>query len=379
MRKPLFLIAAVCLTPAAPAGAQNTIPGLENFTLERPQPTPTVTPTPVPPAPSPIVTPTATPPTATSPPAAVPTPRVTAAPRTTATPVAQPSPTALPTATPGAGATPDVAPVPVVTPPPTAIEPTANAEPGRWPLWAALAGIVLAGIAGFVWWRRRRDHAESDHEVAAETVAAPPARTTDRPAPPPAKPAPAPTVPLPPPSVPAAASPKPGGLITSSLKPEVQLALQPLRGGVDTLRATLEYQLQVINTGRGAARGVAVEAWLLSAGHETAGDLQHLFASQAGELMLPPFDLPASGAIDLSGVAKAPRDVLATITAGERRMFVPILATRVRFADARGTETVLTAAFLIGLERDGQERLAPLPLDRGSRMHDRLAARPYGG
>lgn len=366
MRKFLYLVAVACLTPAAPAAAQNTIPGLENFTLERPQPpAPTATPTPVPP---PAATSS---PTATASPAALvpqvatrrplPQPRATAAGPSTPAP---PSPTAA-ARLPAMVETP--APIPVESPPP-AVEP--DPGPARWPLWAALAGTVLAGLAGFAWWRRRKNAAgDADDTIPVEDGAAParPARTTDRIA-----------SAAPPPSGGVVTSTsKPTGLVTSSLKPEIQLSLIPARGGVDTLRATLEFQLHLANAGRGAARAVAVEAWLISASHQTEAELATLFSRPPGEPMLPPFDLPASAAIDLTGLVTAPRDALATITAGERRMFVPVLAVRVEFADGRGLASTTTGAFLVGVERAGQARLAPLPLDRGARMHERLAARPY--
>lgn len=153
--------------------------------------------------------------------------------------------------------------------------------------------------------------------------------------------------------------------------------MRPVRGGVDTLRATLEFELHVANIGRGAARHIVVETWLVSASHQTAADLDALFAGPANPPMLEPFDVPGSAAIDITGAATIPREALAIITAGEHRSFVPVLAVRIAFADARGLPSVATSAFLVGIERDGQDRLAPLPLDRGARMHDRLAARSY--
>lgn len=375
MRKSLYLVAAVCLLPAMAAVAQTTILGLENFTLERPQPTPTVTPTPSP-LPSPAPTTSASPrtPPATARPS--PTPSASRA--------ATPPPAAIP-ATPVATAPSEVAPTAmpdlVPTPLPTSPAPAATAadRDSGWLWWAALAATVLAGLAGLAWWRLRRTGDSAELETPQRQAA--PARTTDFPAPPLA-PAPPPAPPSVTPVVESAAtalppaapaSPRPRGLVTSSMKPDVRIGLVPLRGGVDTLRATLEYQIQLSNIGRGMARSVAVEAWLLSAGHGIADDLQQLFTGPTGQLMLTPFDLPPTAAIDLPGIATAPREVLTTINAGERRMFVPVVAVRVRFG-----ETVLNAAFLVGIERPGQDRLAPLPLDRGTRMHDTLAARPYG-
>ena len=73
------------------------------------------------------------------------------------------------------------------------------------------------------------------------------------------------------------------------------------------------------------------------------------------------------------------RKTVGVIEAGDRRLFVPVLAVRVRYANGRGEPLRETAAFMIGVERPGQDRLAPLPLDRGDRTIDRLAIRVFEG
>lgn len=400
MRKSLFVAIIAGAAAAGPIVAQTPIPGLENFTLDRSQPTPTPTPSPVPtvstpPAPTPMVTPPASPSAAQTPqprPSATPSEERPPRPRaTTATPTPSPTPTATPSAQPTAIA-PSPTPSATATPPAPAPAAQPVEDTSGWTIWVALGALALVLIGGFAWWRSRPDRSELADDVlalepfpAAEPVA-------PQPVPPPAPPPVPQPAPPPPPAEPVTPSPSlPGGLVTSSLKrsgggglitsslaPDLRLALAPLRGGVDTLRATLEYELQVGNAGRGLARAVAVEAWLISASHNTAADLATLFNSPVGVPMLEPFDLSPNGAIDLTGVTELPREMIATISAGDRRMFVPVLAVRAGFIDGRGAAQVLTRAFLVGMRRDGQDRLAPLPLDRGARMHEFLAARPYG-
>lgn len=169
----------------------------------------------------------------------------------------------------------------------------------------------------------------------------------------------------------------PGGLITTALRPAVAIGIQPVRASVDSLRVTLDYVLHIGNTGQAPALGVSVETWLFGAGSNPQAELDQLFAQPPGQLQLPPFDLMASAQGDLAGQSIAPREALATINAGERRMFVPMLAVRALYTDRRGKQQGIVAAFLVGAERDGQDRLAPLALDRGSRAYERLAARPF--
>lgn len=396
MRKSLF-VAIIAGAAAGPIVAQTPIPGLENFTIDRSQPAPTPTPSPVPtvsasPAPTPMVTPPASPSVAQTPqprPSATPSQERPPRPRAT---TATPTPSATPTATPSAQPT-AIAPTPTpsttATPPAPAPAAQPVEETSGWTIWAAVGALALALIGGFAWWRSRERRSDDIYDEAPLELYVPADEYAAAPAPPsPTPPSPTPVTPEPPappsPSLPGGLITSSlkrsggGGLITSSLAPELRLALTPLRGGVDTLRATLEYELQVGNAGRGLARAVAVEAWLISASHNTAADLDTLFSSPVGAPMLEPFDLAPNGAIDLGGVVELPREMIATISAGERRMFVPVLAVRVGFTDGRGTAQLLTRAFLVGMRRDGQDRLAPLPLDRGARMNEDLAARPYG-
>ena len=393
MRTSSFLILSVALSgPAAPLPAQNSLSGLENFTLEpqspsRPAPvatetsTPNPTSVPTPPptlVPTPVATPTVGPvrvekpaPARTERPAAADTPPARDAPQPRAPDAAPDQSAATPA---GAGSNPSFDPAPAGTmaepvPPPATAGDGAEGASRDWPVWGAIAVAVLALLA-LVLWRRGRGRGQA-REAEGASVSAGEQDVRDIG---PAQPTAPPAASVAPPPVTAA---RPGGLVTSALKPDLRIGLKPVRGGVDALRATLEYELQVSNAGRGVARAVTLEAWLTSAGHQTQGDLAALFASADGTPMYPPFDLSGSAAIDLAGEGIVARDALATITAGERRMFVPVLAVRARFLDTRGSPQAVTAAFMIGVEQDGQARLAPLPLDRGSRMSDRLVARPF--
>ena len=226
----------------------------------------------------------------------------------------------------------------------------------NWPRWVAVAVIVL-GLGAAAWWWRRRRHAQDaifwdEPAVAAVDVAV----------------APVPAPPVAPPK-------SPGGFITTALRPELAFELLPLAAGIDALRASLDFQLTVGNVGRASAHDVTVEAWLIGAGRDPRAELVPVFAQASGIPLLAPFVLPAAAKADLTSQALASRDLLAVITAGERQLFVPLLAVRASWRDGRGQLGTTTAAFLIGVPRVGQERLAPLALDRGSRGYRQLATR----
>lgn len=166
--------------------------------------------------------------------------------------------------------------------------------------------------------------------------------------------------------------------MTSTLRPAVAIDIQPVRAAIDSLRVTLDYVLHIANTGQAPAFGVSIETWLFGAGSNPEAELNAILSQPPSQPQLPPFDLLPSAQGDLGGQALAPRETLAVITAGERRMFVPMLAVRALYFDRRGQQHIVAAAFLIGAEREGQDRLAPLALDRGTRVYERLATRPFG-
>lgn len=366
-RRPGRLLPIAVLLIAGPAGAQ-AVPGLENFTLEPPRPAATLSPTPTP-VPTPSSTPT--PPAAAPTSAATLTPAATAAtPTPAASPSARPTRAVAPTATPTSQLTPvtppaDARPAEQPTPPPAAAAtstPVAtSAGDGGWLWWLAAAG-ALALFAAWVLWRRRTAAADPavEEQVGVLDLDAPSVTA------------------LPPPAPATAPPPKPaGGLVTVALKPELTVEVRPLVAGIDTLRATLDFEVTVRNDGRAPAHEVAVETWLFAASSDTRADLERLFAEPAGQALVQPFDMPPSATVDLPGQAAVAREQLAMITAGERKLFVPMLAVRATYRDRRGAPSVLSEAFMIGVERPGQDRLAPLALDRGARRYDRLVGRRF--
>lgn len=345
---------------AMPVAAQTTLPGLENFTLDRRPPAPNPTPSA---SPAPAATAVPTPPPAV---VALPTPRVTASPRARPAPLSVSTPDASRTPIPNASAAPLVAPttapaptaaplpelVPVAADPPAAVTGTAP----NWSRWVGVVAILLGLGAAAWWWRRRRQAQDAAFWDDA------PAAVAD--------------VDVAPAPVPPVERPKsPGGFITTALRPELAFELLPLAAGIDALRASIDFQLTVGNIGRASAHDVTVATWLIGAGRDPRADLVPVFAQAGGAPLLAPFVLPAAAKADLTSQALAPREALAVITAGERQLFVPLLAVRATWRDGRGQLGTTTAAFLIGVPRAGQERLAPLALDRGSRGYARLEAR----
>ncbi len=177
------------------------------------------------------------------------------------------------------------APAPVPAPETT----TATLTPGhRIPLlpWL-IAALVLAAGAIFILWRRTHQRQafagapEYDLFVAPEPTPAAPPRAP-APAPTPALRAAAPVPqPVPQPAPPAPAA-RPSGIVASRLRPSIELEMQPLRCTFDDEQVTIEFEVELFNSGTAPARAVIAEASLFNASAVQEQELAAFYARPPG-------------------------------------------------------------------------------------------------
>lgn len=354
-------------TQNSQAPAVRTIPGLDNFSLPpsgqqtapqpiapRPTPTPDLPPTPAlgptqpraagrPLAPVSVVT-TPTPQTVprlappNTPPAAAPAPQP--GPTVAAsTPAPSPFPSPMPTATPMMPITPAVA------------------GSGRRAWWLVPSGLALFLLAVLgVILSRRRAKDDGDAFPDLESLAIEPALKN-----------PPPTAPL------REASQARAGPARLAA---IVFELHPRRAGTNLTSAAVDYAVVVRNTGTAAARGVAVDLRLLSAGARQDDELRAIAAAPIDRPVVAPFDLPPGGSVDLTGMAMLPRDTLGVMTVEGRALFVPVIALTASYAHDGGTGRA-AAAWMIGIDRGAGAKMAPFRLDGPPRMHASVVAVAY--
>ena len=330
--------ATLAQTVPVPQETPRTIPGL---VIAAPTPVPTPT-DPVKGLPAPDATPRAAeaarperPRTRT----AVVAPRVPS-PTPTPTPIDRPTPDA----TPSMAATPEPAPnsaTPSVAP---AAVPT-EASRAAWPWLAIGAGlVVLLALSAWAVFRRRASAVVEVEPVPLIT---------------------------PPPPVPSA---------PADPRARIDIALRPLRAGLNMLSAVVEAEVIVTNSGDAPAAQVRIGTTLLSAHAGQDAELAATFAAPpAGRPATPPFALAVDEERRVRVVAALSREAVRSMQAGGRPMFVPLLAIDVRYAaDGDGTPGRTGQAFVVGVERVDSAKLAPFWLDAPLRMHDHVAARVQG-
>ena len=381
LRFTTILLASGTMVPATAALAQNTTTApppaeapatdavgpreLQNFSLPgtrtRPaDPTPTV---PVVNAPPPRTESSPAEPRST---ASAPEPRAAtrqvsqqrAAAPTRSVPVAAAPPPSFTQATPTSFAPPALP----ATSEPQPIAPAAAASGGLslWPWIAAALALALGGL--FLLWCR--DHSREEFAGAPQYDAF----VAPEPAVPPMR---EPTLP----PVPKAPAPKPisGGIVSSRLRPSIEIGVHPLRCLVEDDQVTIEFELELFNSGTAPARGVLAEASMFNAGLTQDEQLARFFAKPVGAGSgidaIPPLSR-----INLVSKVVAPRDAIQEYELGGRRAFVPVIAFNALY-DWSGGKAQTSSAYLVGRETKS-EKLGPLHLDDAARRDVRgLGAR----
>lgn len=247
-----------------------------------------------------------------------------------------------------------------------------------WP-WVLAAVLLGAALALVAWQRRTRRPAMAgagDESLAFEPPSASPApaprpRPEPAPAPPPEPAAPLPSglvttrlrparpavqrVPEESPRAPA------GAVVSTGLRPRVDLEVKVEELVLTEQEAIIRFRLTVANSGTAAARDITVEALPLNAGENQRAEIEAFFA-RTGATEVGVLELPRLGASELAHEVRMPRGAIREYEVQGRRLFVPVLAFLACYRWSGGTGRT-GAAFLIGHDTGGSDRLAPLRFD----------------
>ena len=243
------------------------------------------------------------------------------------------------------------------------------AEPALAPqeglsLWPWLLAAMALGAGGaFLFWRRAHPREAFAGGPRADAFVAPQPQPQTRarapvPAPPPARPKPAPA---------------PAGLVSTRLRPWIDLTFQPLRCIVEGERVTFEFELAMYNSGSAPARDVLIEASTFNASPTQDEELQAFFSNPVAEgeriAAIPPLK-----SFTLRTQVSMPRNQIRVLEAGGRHVFVPLIAFNAVYRWGSG-EGQTSAAYLLGRDTKG-EKMAPFRIDLGARIFRGVGQRP---
>lgn len=355
-RAAALLLAAAAL-PSTALIAQETQPPADPPVVETTTPPPAAE-TSIPPVPAPVATtppevePTSPDPVTEAEATAPPAPARTTTTRRTTTRTTARAPAAVIVPAPVA-----VAPAPVETlpaeavalPPPVAQTPPPEVLPettapvetveesnGSILPWL-LAGLLLVGALAFFALRRRRRTEVYDEVYEPAPVVAPVAAAT------------------------------PVVAETPAGRPELELAMHPVRAGVSGDDARVEFELTVDNRGPVAAEDVRITTWMLAAG-----------SSEAESALIVPRDSADTAPVTIAaGEARTVEASVALPTSEvDGDAVLPVVVADARYRLPDGSEGRTSASFAVGVP-DGEE-LAHFGIDNPSGLHEDVVAKPLG-
>jgi hypothetical protein len=156
------------------------------------------------------------------------------------------------------------------------------------------------------------------------------------------------------------------------LRPWIDFGFRPLRCVLEDHQATVEFELELFNSGSAPARAVLVEASLFNAGPKQDEEIGAFFANPVGEGERIVSIAPLKRMI-LRPRVVLPREHIQIFEVGGRRVFVPLIAFNAlyRWSGGEGQSSI---SYLIGRDTKG-EKLAPFRMDLGPRVFRGLASR----
>jgi hypothetical protein len=231
-----------------------------------------------------------------------------------------------------------------------------------------LIAILLLGGGAVYYFRRQRSPLAYAAAGASEFVAAEP-ELAPRPVPP--RPAPVPAPPAEPRTVPPP-SEEPIGIVSTRLRPSLDIQIRPTRVVLEADKARVEFDLLIRNSGSGPARDVLVEGAMFNAGPTQDQEIGAFFKRPVGNGERVPLIEPLK-TMGFRSAVSMPRDQLRRFRAGDHTVFVPLLALNTLYSWSGG-ESQTSACCLVGKETGG-EKLAPFRLDQGPRVFTGVSVR----
>ena len=202
-------------------------------------------------------------------------------------------------------------------------------------VWLMLAAVLGGGAALLLWRRRSRaafaDGSQFEYFSAPEPEPA---------LPPPPQPSHVPVRWLPPTDHSPAEPPKPAGVakptgvVSSRLRPWVDLNFTPLACDIEAGRVVIHFDIEMLNSGSSAARDLLVEVSLFNAGPTQQQDIAAFFANPAGPGERIPGIAPLKS-LSIRNSIVVERSNIRMVELGGNQVYVPVVAFNVHYRDRR--------------------------------------------
>lgn len=243
-------------------------------------------------------------------------------------------------------------------------QPNLDAQHGEWTalLWVLAALAAAAAVGWYFLWQRPR----------AKLLPAGLSRFDLSPVDPMPRPSPAPP---PPPPASSAPRPKSNGIVSTRLRPWIDLQVSPERAVVDGERVVIEFTASIFNSGSAPARDLLVEAAMFNAGPMQDSQIGAFFQNPVAKgeriaVLEPMQRLAVRSAVILA------RSQVVPVEIEGQRLLVPLIGFNALYRWG-GSAGQTSTSYLVGKTTATSDKLAPFRLDAAPRIFRRLAAREY--
>lgn len=240
-----------------------------------------------------------------------------------------------------------VAPAPA---PPASAPPAQETGPAiPWLYVLPAAALALIGLALLL--RRRRRRAEE--ELYEEVVEAP--------------------------ALPAAIVEPPAPRTEPAPRPWLELSLKAERASATLTETVVNFELEIANTGKSAARNLRIDVKMFNAGAEQDKEIGAFFRTAGREstkLNLPGIAAESIGVINAQ--VAMPRDEMRAVVLDEKYLFVPVIAVNALYDWGEGRTGQSSKSYVVGRElQQPSEKMGAFRVDQGPRVWRTVGQRQH--
>lgn len=159
-------------------------------------------------------------------------------------------------------------------------------------------------------------------------------------------------------------------------RPQLELAMRPIRAGMSRRGATVGFELTVANAGGAAADNVRIGAFMLGEHAAQQSEIERLLTNPPADSSVDAESIAPGDGTTLEAMVTMSRDAVDAI-AGDDAGFTPVLVADARYRLPDGSEGRTAAAFRIG-RINGGTQLEPIAIQDDPSMYADIEAELVG-
>ncbi len=167
-----------------------------------------------------------------------------------------------------------------------------------------------------------------------------------------------------------------GGAKPAGGRPQLELAMRPIRAGMSRRGATVGFELTVANAGGAPADNVRIGAFMLGEHAAQQSEIERMLINPPADSSVDARSIAPGDGTTLEAMVTMPRDAVDAI-AGEDAGFTPVLVADARYRLPDGSEGRTAAAFRIGRSNGGMH-LEPIAIQDDPSMYADIEAELVG-